>query len=172
MTTEAKTIPHNTKTSTNRGKHPAFIQQQWPRGYCPNPNGRPKQAAEVTKYAACFTIEAVDYQVSVMRNEKAKNADRLRAANLILDRAIGKAREHVDVSIAGSIRATVEHMLPAELEAMRVLLQSAQERMVPALPAPVVSEAVDAVDAEFQALPGDSAFEVEGEGVSGEEVES
>ena len=107
-----------------------------------------------------------------MRNEKAKNADRLRAANLILDRAIGKAREHVDVSIAGSIRATVEHMLPAELEAMRVLLQSAQERMVPALPAPVVSEAVDAVDAEFQALPGDSAFEVEGEGVSGEEVES
>ena len=104
-----------------------------------------------------------------MRNEKAKNADRLRAANLILDRAIGKAREHVDVSIAGSIRATVEHMLPAELEAMRVLLQAAQERMVPALPAPVVSEAVDA---EFQALPGDSAFEVEGEGVSGEEVES
>lgn len=62
-----------------------------------NPNGRSKVALEVRAYAQIFTKEAVDILVDMMRNSSDPKV-RKSAADSILDRAIGKPSQDIELS--------------------------------------------------------------------------
>lgn len=67
------------------------------KGQTGNAGGRPKEAAEVKAYAQKFTIEAIDELVKLMRKSKDPKT-RKAAADSILDRAIGKPVQGVEVT--------------------------------------------------------------------------
>jgi uncharacterized protein YPO0396 len=47
------------------------------------------------------TLDAVMLLRKVVNDEHAYNSDRLKAANMILDRTLGRAREHLTVDVQG-----------------------------------------------------------------------
>ena len=88
-------------------------------GVSGNPNGRPKKSAiekDANKNALALiklhTVDAVKTVLSVMENAKTRPADRLRAAELILERAYGKAPATVQVeTVDNSIMADIKKEL-------------------------------------------------------------
>ena len=62
--------------------------------------------------------EALDVLLSVMRDKKARNADRIKAAEIILDRGYGRPRQAVAVEPAENSNSGVV-ILPARMEADR-----------------------------------------------------
>ena len=62
-----------------------------------NPSGRPKVADEIKEAFAKATPNAIRVLISILNNDDSKDADRLRAAETILDRHLGKAVQHVDM---------------------------------------------------------------------------
>ncbi len=61
------------------------------KGVCPyKGGGRPKRLKELTEIAQMYTVEAVQTCVEIMLDEKAKNSDRIRASEVVLERGWGK----------------------------------------------------------------------------------
>ena len=69
------------------------------RGRSGNPGGRPKADPEMTVFARQHGTEALSTAVAIMRNPKAAHTARLRAVELILDRAWGKPVAATDLTI-------------------------------------------------------------------------
>src|SRR5215204_950433 len=63
-----------------------------------NPGGRPKLPAEVREAAMARTVRAIEILGDIMENESAPEAARIAAADKILDRALGKAPQSLDVN--------------------------------------------------------------------------
>jgi hypothetical protein len=63
------------------------------RGVSGNPNGKPKIYAEMVKLARSHSTEALEKLVTIMRGRSPKLA--LKAAELILDRAWGRAPQAI-----------------------------------------------------------------------------
>lgn len=59
-------------------------------GQTGNAGGRPKKLQEFTELAQKHTPEAFEAVVDILNDPDTKPADRLRAAEMILDRALGK----------------------------------------------------------------------------------
>ena len=51
---------------------------QFIKGICPNPAGRPKQVQSIRDLARAHTEDAMQTIVSIVKNEKASNSDRLK----------------------------------------------------------------------------------------------
>lgn len=102
----------------------------------PNPSGRPKQSVEVVEASRAHTAECIETAVMVMRTAK-RLSTRLRAAEVILDRAWGRPSQSVSVDIAARVSlAEVSH---AEWEALSVLrhaVRPASEAVIEMGPAP------------------------------------
>jgi len=73
---------------------------RWVKGVSGNPGGRPKKVKEVAEYAKKYTIEAIDVLVKIMRDDSAPETARIRAAEVILDRGLGKPVQ----SIVGEVK--------------------------------------------------------------------
>ena len=78
-------------TVANKAYQVTFVK-----GKSGNPEGRPKEAKEVKEYARQFTKEAVDRLVSFMRQDSDIKTAKA-AADSILDRAIGKPSQSVEL---------------------------------------------------------------------------
>ena len=78
----------------------------WKKGQSGNPKGRAKIPEEVRELARCYTQEAIEAQVSVMRDTEAPPAARVSAAENILNRAWGKPESNLTIN-AGSEFAAV-----------------------------------------------------------------
>ena len=61
--------------------------------------GRKKLPQELVEMCRELTPEAINTARRIMLDESAKDGDRLRAAELIVDRAYGKPRQAVDVDM-------------------------------------------------------------------------
>jgi len=58
-----------------------------------NPSGRPKQPKEFKDLVKANTVPALEAVISIMNNKNAKESDRLKAAEIVIDRAYGKATQ-------------------------------------------------------------------------------
>lgn len=60
-----------------------------------NPGGRPKQPKEFKDIVRANTVTALNAVLGIMNDEGAKPADRLKASEIIIDRAYGKAAQPI-----------------------------------------------------------------------------
>jgi hypothetical protein len=77
------------------------------------------------------TVDAVRVLIKIVRDEEASNRDRLKAAELILDRALGKAPEHVNVSLGPDL-APWQQMMADSI----VMVGTEEQAALPPAPTP------------------------------------
>jgi hypothetical protein len=98
------------------------------KGFAPgvsgNPGGRPKGLSRRVRELVGDDGGAIaDYMLSVMNDERARNADRIEAAKWLADRGFGKAALVVDMGVTEQAVLELLRGLPTEdLEAMRAIL--------------------------------------------------
>jgi hypothetical protein len=68
----------------------------WQKGQSGNPGGRVKADPELKAIAREYTVDAIDTAVAIMRNPEARDSDRLKAAEILLDRGHGKPRQELE----------------------------------------------------------------------------
>ncbi|GAJ29725.1 DUF5681 domain-containing protein [Acidomonas methanolica] len=73
------------------------------KGQSGNPGGRPRELQDVIRLARSHTMAAIDALAEIAGNKKAPEAARVSAANALLDRAWGKAKETVQISGEGGV---------------------------------------------------------------------
>lgn len=94
----AKKVPEN-RTKTG----------QFRPGISGNPGGRPKMPEEFRQLARENSIPALQVVVNILKNPASANKDRLKAAEIILDRAWGKPVQGVEMSGPGGGPVEVMH---------------------------------------------------------------
>ena len=89
----------------NRSKTGQFLP-----GNRANPSGRPKIPAEVREATRAACPEAVQYLVSVMRDETERTPYRMDAAKTLLERAYGKPMQAQDITldVSGELDVTAQ----------------------------------------------------------------
>jgi len=75
------------------------------KGKSGNPGGRPKIAQEVKLLAQAYSIEAIEYLYALMKDKSADPKTRKSAADSILDRAIGKPSQDIEISADADLTA-------------------------------------------------------------------
>lgn len=86
-----------------------------------NPGGRPKVPKEIVATCRELTPEVVEFWRDRMRDEGAKDADRLRASENIFDRAYGKAVQAVEASISEPRAVDTTTLTDAQRDALAAL---------------------------------------------------
>ena len=99
-------------------------------GISGNPGGRPKIAAELVALARENMTEALGVILAVMRNKKAGPALRMKAAELVIERAVGRVPQ-------GEANKD-----PAELLSNEELLAAIAQQLKAEVPPPPVSPVV------------------------------
>jgi len=69
---------------------------QFPKGVSGNPGGRKAQPKEVKEMLKAATVPAVKLLIATMNDKKTKPELRIRAAEIILDRALGKPKQPIE----------------------------------------------------------------------------
>lgn len=81
---------------------PAQLANLNRKGRKPGARNRPGAVAErVRKASSAGAAEAIKTLRAIMRNPDASDTDRIRAAGMILDRAVGRPRQALDVAPEG-----------------------------------------------------------------------
>jgi chaperonin GroEL (HSP60 family) len=68
------------------------------KGQSGNPNGRPKMPKDLKEAFKAASPKALEILKKILADPAAKDSDRLRAAEIILDRAYGKPAQAVDIT--------------------------------------------------------------------------
>ncbi len=97
-----------------------------PGGPSPNPGGVPKMAREMRKYALAHCQDAIDRLVEWMHCDDGKYS--IPACQAILDRGLGKAKEHVEIEHIVDDRRALDQMerLRADPKTIAALLTLAE----------------------------------------------
>lgn len=86
-------------------------------GQTANRGGRPRRLQEFTELAQQHTPEAFEAVLDVLRDPEAKTADKLKAADMILDRGLGKPLQANQVEIDADLNGRlVEVVFTPQLE--------------------------------------------------------
>lgn len=80
------------KTKTRKIKDTSLNNLSKP-GRSNNPNGRPKQPKEFKDIVKNNTVTAINAVIEIMNDPNAKGSDRIKAAEIVMDRAYGKATQ-------------------------------------------------------------------------------
>lgn len=83
-----------------------------------NPGGRSKKDLELEAHARLHAKYAIDVAVGILMSAEASNADKLKAANLILERGHGKPKEQVTVTHERPISEWSEQQLDAAIASL------------------------------------------------------
>jgi hypothetical protein len=71
---------------------------RWVKGApSPNPSGRPKTPDEIKEMFRLRTPEAVAAVFQILNSQKSTKMEKLKAADIILDRGLGKPRQEFEV---------------------------------------------------------------------------
>lgn len=84
-----------TKAGTKKRKAPPHAFKP---GQSGNPNGRPKVPKEFRELAKANSTKALEIIIEIMKDPKSKPGDRLRAAEMIMDRAWGKPKQGLELT--------------------------------------------------------------------------
>lgn len=71
------------------------------KGQVLNPGGRPKIPEEFKQLAKENSLVALQKVIEILNNPKSKNSERLKAAEIIMDRAWGKPTQSTEISGPG-----------------------------------------------------------------------
>ena len=71
---------------------------KWVKGQSGNPRGRARTPVELTEACRKLSAEAVKVLGTILRSKKQRPQDRIRAAEVLLDRGYGKAAQTVELS--------------------------------------------------------------------------
>ena len=129
---------------------------KWVKGQSGNPRGRARTPPELTEACRRLSTDAITVLGTILRSKKHRPQDRIRAAEVLLDRGYGKATQAVELSgpEGGAIPVAITPWSDSDLA---VLL----ERMARAGSLPVtgaageVAQAVDAADDAVHAAGAD-----------------
>jgi hypothetical protein len=86
-------------------------------GQSGNLRGRPKTDPEIKALFKGATPEAAKYLISLIGNPKARPADRIKAAEVIIDHGIGKAAQEIQVTGERNFNIVFDPILKEELGA-------------------------------------------------------
>jgi len=85
------------------------------KGQSGNPSGRPKLPKEMKRLFQKHTPEAIQLMVDIMRDEDERTADRMKAAEFIVDRGYGKPAQRIEHSGDPEAPVSVKEMSDAQL---------------------------------------------------------
>lgn len=88
----------NTETKPARNEKGHFLP-----GQTGNAGGRPKLPAEFTELAREHTVTALQTVISVLNDTGAKPSDRLKAAEIVLDRGWGKPLQASQIEVDAAV---------------------------------------------------------------------
>jgi hypothetical protein len=89
-----------------------------------NPGGRPKGLGRRVRELVGEDGEAIAvYMLSVMRDEKARTADRLEAAKWLADRGFGRSVQTLDLDVTAHPPIDVTQLSTPDLEALIAILR-------------------------------------------------
>lgn len=83
-----------------------------------NPGGRSKKDIELEAHARLHAKYAIDVAAQILMNEEAPNQDRLKAAQMILDRGHGKPKETVNVTHERPVTEWTEEQLDTAIASL------------------------------------------------------
>jgi len=109
-----------TGSVTNRG--------QFQKGVSGNPGGRRRQPEEVKEMLKEATVPALRLLVSTVNNPRARLALRIRAAETILDRALGKPAQPIEADINAMAIVAKDPYSELTVEELRNLARLAGEK--------------------------------------------
>jgi hypothetical protein len=101
--------PQQRQFQKAKGNAAALAPYRIKPGEVRNPTGRPKLPAEIREAALAHTPRAIEVLAEVMNDTKTPPATRVMAADKIMDRALGKAPQQVDVK--GEKRDLLEYSI-------------------------------------------------------------
>jgi hypothetical protein len=81
----------------------------------PEAPGRPKTDPEIKALFKGATLAAAKYLISLIGNPKARPADRIKAAEVIIDHGIGKAAQEIQVTGERTFQIVFDPILREEL---------------------------------------------------------
>ena len=99
------------KAGRNRDSNGRFVK-----GTTGNPGGRPTRNEVAKDYLKAKTMPALELLVTTMEDPEAKPELRVRCAEILLDRALGKPTQPVDADIRAAV-ATIDELLMDEADA-------------------------------------------------------
>lgn len=128
---------------------------KWVKGQSGNPRGRARTPPELTEACRRLSTDAVSVLGAILRSKKSRPQDRIRAAEVLLDRGYGKAAQTVELSgpEGGPIPVAVEPWSDDDLAAL--LERMARSGSLPVSGA--AGEVAQAVDAAQDAVHGAGA---------------
>ncbi|MEN6349647.1 MAG: DUF5681 domain-containing protein [Syntrophomonas sp.] len=91
-------VLEQTENKPERGERGRFLP-----GQSGNSSGRPKLPAEFTELAREHTVAALQTIIDVLTDTKAKAGDRLRAAEIMLDRGWGKPLQASQINLDADV---------------------------------------------------------------------
>jgi hypothetical protein len=102
------------------------------KGQSGNPNGRPKMPKDLKEAFKAASPKALEILKKILADPEAKDSDRLRAAEIILDRAYGKPAQSVDIT---TDTVTIQETLNERLEVVSRALTAPPEAITQLLAA-------------------------------------
>ena len=88
------------------------------KGQSGNPSGRPKEVGHVKELAKQYTDAAIKTLASIMSNDEAPPAARVKASECLLDRAWGKAESNANVTVNRDVKELSTAEILAALAAL------------------------------------------------------
>ena len=113
----------------------------WPKGYAPNPGGRPKAALDVQALAREHTVAAIQTLVGALKDPKLK----VQAAEALLNRGWGKPLQPLRDESGNT--PTVLHLTAAQLVSRELILELESQ------PAPVTAQPTQPKVADLALIP-------------------
>ena len=95
------------------------------KGHSGNPRGRAVESdhgIDLRQYARIRSRRALDVIIAIMHDEGAAASDRLRAAQLVLDRAWGKPTQHIEQTSTERLEQLTDAELHEEIKYLAVQL--------------------------------------------------